>query len=237
MIASQCGPAVLAKSGSKNCTRCSMPGLARCRSSSSLRRSALSGCSLRADVRVSRAQIDTTCRALKPLVGYEAPDFVAQAVFDQEFQTVTLSQFRGQYVILMFYPLDFTFVCPTELVKFSDRASEFRDINCQVMGISVDSQFSHLHGPSKTGARVYGVLTDDGVALRGLFIIDKEGIIQHSTINNLAFGRSVEEAKRTLQAIQYVQENPDEVCPAGWQPGSNTMKPTPKDSKEYFAAL
>ncbi|KAK9841501.1 hypothetical protein WJX74_006789 [Apatococcus lobatus] len=257
MIASQCGPAVLAKSGSKNCTRCSMPGLARCRSSSSLRRSALSGCSLRADVRVSRAQIDTTCRALKPLVGYEAPDFVAQAVFDQEFQTVTLSQFRGQYVILMFYPLDFTFVCPTELVKFSDRASEFRDINCQVMGISVDSQFSHLAWTQQDRREggvgelqyplvsdikreisdKYGVLTDDGVALRGLFIIDKEGIIQHSTINNLAFGRSVEEAKRTLQAIQYVQENPDEVCPAGWQPGSNTMKPTPKDSKEYFAAL
>eukprot|EP00878_Enallax_costatus_P036511 GHUV01041006.1.p1 GENE.GHUV01041006.1~~GHUV01041006.1.p1 ORF type:complete len:166 (-),score=41.88 GHUV01041006.1:366-863(-) len=86
-------------------------------------------------------------------------------------------------------------------------------------------------------SEAYGVLTDEGIALRGLFLIDKEGIVQHATINNLAFGRSVDETMRTLQAIQYVQSNPDEVCPAGWKPGDKTMKPDPKGSKEYFAAV
>eukprot|EP00803_Ostreobium_quekettii_P007376 evm.model.scf_89.13 EVM.evm.TU.scf_89.13 scf_89:58447-59181(+) len=192
-----------------------------------------------------------------PLVGNPAPDFTAQAVFDQEFVEVGLGQYRGRYVVLFFYPLDFTFVCPTEITAFSDRHAEFKDLNCEVLGVSVDSQFSHLawiQTPRNEGglgdleyplvsdlkreiSTAYNVLSEEGVALRGLFIIDKEGVVQHATINNLAFGRNVDETLRTLQAIQYVQENPDEVCPAGWTPGDRTMKPDPTGSKEYFAAI
>lgn len=194
---------------------------------------------------------------MKPLVGNPAPEFSAQAVFDQEFVPLNLSDYKGKYVVLFFYPLDFTFVCPTEITAFSDRYDEFAAINTEVLGVSVDSEFSHLawiqtdrksgglgdlkyplvSDLKKTISADYQVLSDDGVALRGLFIIDKEGVIQHSTINNLAFGRSVDETLRTLQALQYVQENPDEVCPAGWKPGEATMKPDPEGSKEYFAAI
>ncbi|KAK7284802.1 hypothetical protein RJT34_19555 [Clitoria ternatea] len=194
-----------------------------------------------------------------PLVGNTAPDFEAEAVFDQEFIKVKLSEYIGKkYVILFFYPLDFTFVCPTEITAFSDRYPEFEELNTEILGVSVDSVFSHLawvqtdrksgglgdlkypliSDVTKSISKSYGVLIpDQGIALRGLFIIDKEGVIQHSTINNLAIGRSVDETKRTLQALQYVQENPDEVCPAGWKPGEKSMKPDPKLSKEYFAAV
>ncbi|XP_050228917.1 2-Cys peroxiredoxin BAS1, chloroplastic [Mercurialis annua] len=194
-----------------------------------------------------------------PLVGNKAPDFEAEAVFDQEFIKVKLSDYIGKkYVILFFYPLDFTFVCPTEITAFSDRHHEFDKINTEVLGVSVDSVFSHLawvqtdrksgglgdlnypliSDVTKSISKSFGVLIpDQGIALRGLFIIDKEGVIQHSTINNLAIGRSVDETLRTLQALQYVQENPDEVCPAGWKPGEKSMKPDPKGSKEYFSAI
>ncbi|XP_022940528.1 2-Cys peroxiredoxin BAS1, chloroplastic [Cucurbita moschata] len=194
-----------------------------------------------------------------PLVGNVAPDFEAEAVFDQEFIKVKLSEYIGKkYVILFFYPLDFTFVCPTEITAFSDRYEEFKELNTEVLGVSVDSVFSHLawvqtdrksgglgdlqyplvSDVTKSISKSYGVLIpDQGIALRGLFIIDKEGVIQHSTINNLGIGRSVDETKRTLQALQYVQENPDEVCPAGWKPGEKSMKPDPKGSKEYFSAI
>ncbi len=190
-------------------------------------------------------------------VGQAAPDFEAVAVYDQEFKTIKLSDYRGKYVVLFFYPLDFTFVCPTEIVAFSDRYPEFAQLNTEVLGVSVDSQFAHLawtQTDRKSGGvgdlkyplvadlkkeitTAYNVLTEEGVALRGLFIIDKEGIIQHATINNLAFGRSVDETLRTLQAIQYVQSHPDEVCPAGWQPGDKTMNPDPVKSKVYFEAV
>lgn len=190
-------------------------------------------------------------------VGQLAPDFTATAVFDQEFKDVKLSDYRGKYVVLFFYPLDFTFVCPTEIIAFSDRYSEFSSINTEILGVSVDSQFSHLawtQSDRKAGgvgdlkyplvsdlkkeiSTAYNVLTEEGVALRGLFIVDKEGVIQHATINNLAFGRSVDETLRVLQAIQYVQSHPDEVCPAGWQPGEKTMNPDPVKSKVYFEAV
>ena len=191
------------------------------------------------------------------MVGYEAPDFSAEAVFDQEFQDIKLSDYRGKYVVLFFYPLDFTFVCPTEITAFSDRYEEFAKLNTEVLGCSVDSKFSHLAWlqtdrndgglgdlahplvsdlmPDITEA--YDVLYEDGTALRGLYIIDREGVIQHSTVNNAPFGRSVDETLRVLQAIQHVQNNPDEVCPAGWTPGAATMKPDPKGSKEYFKAI
>lgn len=191
-------------------------------------------------------------------VGQVAPDFKATAVVDQEFKDISLSDYRGKYVVLFFYPLDFTFVCPTEITAFSDRAEEFTKLNTQILGVSVDSAFSHLawiQTDRKSGgvcdlnyplvadlkkeiSTAYNVLDPDaGIALRGLFIIDKEGVIQHATINNLAFGRNVDETLRTLQALQYVQAHPDEVCPAGWKPGEKTMIPDPVKSKEFFAAV
>lgn len=191
-------------------------------------------------------------------VGQSAPDFTATVVVDQEFKTIKLSDYRGKYVVLFFYPLDFTFVCPTEITAFSDGYSSFSDIDTEILGVSVDSEFSHLawiQTDRKAGgvgdldyplvsdikkeiSAAYNVLDPEvGVALRGLFIIDKEGIIQHSTINNLSFGRSVEETLRVLQAIQHVQSHPDEVCPAGWQPGDRTMNPDPEKSKEFFATV
>jgi peroxiredoxin 2/4 len=191
-------------------------------------------------------------------VGQPAPDFTATAVYDQEFKTIKLSDLRGKYVVLFFYPLDFTFVCPTEITAFSDRYEDFRATNTEILGVSVDSEFSHLawtQTDRKSGgvgdlsyplvsdikkeiSAAYNVLDPEaGIALRGLFIIDKDGIIQHSTINNLAFGRSVDETLRTLQAIQYVQSHPDEVCPANWKPGEATMTPDPVKSKEFFAAV
>ncbi|KGN59185.1 2-Cys peroxiredoxin BAS1, chloroplastic [Cucumis sativus] len=207
----------------------------------------------------SRPSFSVRASSELPLVGNVAPDFEAEAVFDQEFIKVKLSEYIGKkYVILFFYPLDFTFVCPTEITAFSDRYDEFKQLNTEVLGVSIDSVFSHLawvqtdrksgglgdlqyplvSDVTKSISKSYGVLIpDQGIALRGLFIIDKEGIIQHSTINNLAIGRSVDETKRTLQALQYVQENPDEVCPAGWKPGEKSMKPDPKGSKEYFSAV
>jgi peroxiredoxin (alkyl hydroperoxide reductase subunit C) len=226
---------------------------------SSVRRAPARVAFSRAAVRSAQAsrRSAVAVKAAAPLVGSAAPDFKAQAVFDQEFVELTLSQYKGKYVVLFFYPLDFTFVCPTEITAFSDRHAEFAAINTEVLGVSVDSQFTHLawiQTDRKEGglgdlnyplvadlkkeiSEAFGVLTDEGIALRGLFIIDREGVVQHSTINNLAFGRSVDETLRTLQALQYVQNNPDEVCPAGWKPGEKTMKPDPKGSKEYFAAI
>ena len=191
-------------------------------------------------------------------VGQQAPDFTATAVVDQEFKTIKLSDYQGQYTVLFFYPLDFTFVCPTEIIAFSDRYDEFKALNTEVLGVSVDSEFSHLawiQTDRKEGgigdiayplvsdikkeiSTAYNVLDPEaGVALRGLFIIDKEGVIQHATINNLSFGRSVDETLRTLKALQYVQSHPDEVCPAGWQEGDQTMVPDPVKSKVYFSAV
>lgn len=191
-------------------------------------------------------------------VGQQAPDFTATAVVDQEFKPIKLSNYRGKYVVMFFYPLDFTFVCPTEVTAFSDRYEEFKTLNTEVFGISVDSVFSHLawietdRKSGGVGDLNYPLISDikkeisadynvldisAGVALRGLFIIDKDGILQHSTINNLGFGRSVDETLRTLQAIQYVQSHTDEVCPADWQPGDKTLNPDPVKSKIYFSAL
>lgn len=190
-------------------------------------------------------------------VGQKAPDFKATAVIDQEFVDVSLSQYRGKYIVLFFYPLDFTFVCPTEITAFSDRYSDFSSKNTEILGVSVDSQFSHLawiQTPRKQGgigdidyplvsdlkkeiSTAYNVLEDEaGVALRGLFIIDPDGFILHSTINNLPVGRNVDETLRVLQAFQYVQSNPDKVCPANWTPGEMTMTPDPVGSKEYFSS-
>ena len=191
-------------------------------------------------------------------VGLQAPDFTATAVVDQEFQEISQSKYRGKYVVLFFYPLDFTFVCPTEITAFSDRYEAFKSLNTEVLGVSVDSQFSHLawvQTDRKQGglgdinyplvadlkkeiARAYNVLDEEeGVALRGLFIINPEGVVQHATVNNLPVGRNVEETLRVLQAFQHVESNPDEVCPANWTPGDRTMNPDPVGSKDFFAAV
>nr|YP_009293613.1 thiol-specific antioxidant protein [Rhodymenia pseudopalmata]AOM64295.1 thiol-specific antioxidant protein [Rhodymenia pseudopalmata] len=190
-------------------------------------------------------------------VGQKAPDFSAVAVYDQEFQEVKLSNYLGKYVILLFYPLDFTFVCPTEITAFSDIYTEISQLNTEILGISVDSEYSHLawlqtdresgglgdlkyplvSDLTKQISRSYNVLTDSGTALRGLFIIDKQGFIQHYLVNNLDFGRSVDETMRVLKAIQYVQNHPDEVCPANWQPGNPTIASNPKQSKAYFQSI
>ncbi|MGB3136827.1 MAG: peroxiredoxin [Nodosilinea sp.] len=191
-------------------------------------------------------------------VGQMAPDFSATAVVDQNFEVVKLSDYRGRYVVLFFYPLNFTFVCPTEIAAFSDRYSEFKELNTEILGISVDSEFAHLawiqterkmggvgdlnyplvSDIKKVISADYNVLdTESGVALRGLFIIDDDGVLQHSTINNLAFGRKVDETLRVLQAIQHVKANPDEVCPVDWQPGGKTMTPDPVKAREFFAEV
>lgn len=191
-------------------------------------------------------------------VGQQAPDFTATAVFDQEFQEIKLSQYRGKYVVLFFYPLDFTFVCPTEITAFSDRYEEFSTKDTEVLGVSVDSEYSHLawlqtdreagglgdiaypliSDLNKTIAKDYNVLDEEaGVAVRGLFIIDPDGVIMHATVNNLPVGRNVDETLRVLQAFQYIRSHPDEVCPANWTPGNPTMNPDPVKSKEYFAAV
>ena len=190
-------------------------------------------------------------------VGQQAPDFTATAVVDQEFKEISLSQYRGKYVVLFFYPLDFTFVCPTEITAFSDRYTDFSSKNCEILGVSVDSKFSHLawiQTPRNQGGigdinyplvadlnkeigNAFNILDDEGKALRGLYLIDPDGVIVHATINNLPVGRNVDETLRLLQAFQYVQSNPDEVCPANWTPGEKTMKPDPKGSKEYFSAI
>lgn len=189
-------------------------------------------------------------------VGQVAPDFTATAVVEQDFRTIKLSDYRGQYVVLFFYPLDFTFVCPTEVIAFSDRSAEFTTLNTQILGVSVDSEFSHLawiQTERKLGgvgdlayplisdikkeiSTAYTVLDAEvGIALRGLFIIDTEGTVQHITINNFSFGRNVDETLRLLQAVQHVQSHPNEVCPVGWQPGDETMTPDPKKAKGFFA--
>lgn len=190
-------------------------------------------------------------------VGKEAPKFTATAVYDQEFLSINLRDYLDKYLIILFYPLDFTFVCPTEIIAFSDAYDQFKKMNTEILGISVDSEYSHLawiqtsrengglgdlryplvSDLKKEISAAYNVLTEDTIALRGLFIIDPKGIIQYQVINNLAFGRSVDETIRILEAIQYVQTNPDEVCPANWQPGDKTINTNPQKAKEYFSTI
>lgn len=183
----------------------------------------------------------------------EAPDFTATAVVNEDFKQIKLSDYRGRYVVLFFYPLDFTFVCPTEIVAFSDRIKEFRDRGAEVLGCSIDSQFSHLawiQTPREKGglggltyplladltkkiSADYGVLLEGGIALRGLFILDQKGIVRAITVHDLPLGRSVDEALRVLDALQHFEKH-GEVCPADWKKGGATIKPGVKESKAYF---
>ena len=189
------------------------------------------------------------------LVGKAAPDFSEKAVKGQEvIEGFSLSQFKGKYVVLFFYPLDFTFVCPTELHAFEAKRAEFEAKGVEVVGVSTDSWFSHLawlNTPksqggiegvgypivsdfNKTISADYDVLLGGGMALRGLFLIDKEGIVQHQVVNNLPLGRNVDEALRMVDALQFFEKN-GEVCPANWNEGDKAMKPNDAGLKEYFA--
>ncbi|GAA5923690.1 peroxiredoxin [Sporobolomyces koalae] len=190
-------------------------------------------------------------------VQHPAPAFEATAVVDGFFETVKLEQYKGKWLCLFFYPLDFTFVCPTEILAFNQRLADFEKLNTEVLAVSCDSEFSHLAwantnrnegglGPdlklklvadkSMKMARDYGVLIEDaGVPLRGLFLIDPKGTLRQITINDLPVGRSVDETIRLIQAFQFTDEH-GEVCPANWSPdGENaTIKTDPKSKLEYF---
>lgn len=193
---------------------------------------------------------------MSTLVTKEAPGFTAQAVMaDNSFQEISLSDYRGKHVLLYFYPLDFTFVCPSEIIAFNAKLDEFKSRNCEVLGVSVDSHFTHLawkNTPTEKGgigniqyplvadltkkiASDYGILLEDGgVALRGLFLIDKEGVVQHALVNNLPLGRSVDEAVRVLTALQFTEEH-GEVCPANWREGDKAMTPSAEGVAKYLS--
>lgn len=189
------------------------------------------------------------------LVGRQAPDFKADAVVKGQFETISLSSYKGKkYVVLFFYPLDFTFVCPTELHAFQEKLAEFEKRDAQVIGVSVDSKFSHLawvNTPKKVGgiegvtyplvadikkdiSADYDVLVEGaGIAYRGLFLIDKNGVVQHQVVNALGLGRNVDEALRMLEALQHLEKY-GEVCPANWKEGENGMKPDQGGLKDWF---
>ncbi len=184
----------------------------------------------------------------------KAPLFTAPAVVNRQFKDVSLADFKGKNVVVFFYPLDFTFVCPTEILAFSDRIEEFRKRGTEVIGISTDSVHSHLawintkradgglevlNYPlvadfTKQIARDYGVLLEnEGVAFRGLFLIDKNGVIQHMVVNNMPLGRSVDETLRMIDALTHFEQH-GEVCPIDWKPGKATIIPDTEKSKEFF---
>jgi len=189
------------------------------------------------------------------LVTKEAPDFAAQAVLpDNTFAEIKLSDYRGKYVVLFFYPLDFTFVCPSEILAFNKAVKVFAKKNTQVLGVSVDSHFTHwawrqtpvnkggigeIQFPlvadlNKKISRDYDVLINDSVALRGLFLIDQKGIVRHQLVNDLPLGRNVDETVRILDALQFTETH-GEVCPANWKEGDEAMKPTADGVASYLA--
>jgi len=188
-------------------------------------------------------------------IGRSAPNFVTIGVYKRKLGKIRLSDYRGKkYVILIFYPANFTAVSPTELLAFSDRSQEFQKLSAQILAISVDSPFSHLRSLlltrkngglenlkypllsdlTQTITKEYKLLSDDGIAIPGLFIIDKEGTIQYYTVNNLLCGRSVNEILRILKSVQYVKENPGQACPVDWHDGQETLYSHPLKSKFYF---
>ncbi|XP_029785896.1 peroxiredoxin-4 isoform X4 [Suricata suricatta] len=202
--------------------------------------------------RVSAA--DHSLHLSKAKISKPAPYWEGTAVINGEFQELKLTDYHGKYLVFFFYPLDFTFVCPTEIIAFGDRIEEFRSINTEVVACSVDSQFTHLawiNTPRRQGglgpikipllsdlnhqiSKDYGVyLEDSGHTLRGLFIIDDKGILRQITLNDLPVGRSVDETLRLVQAFQYTDRH-GEVCPAGWKPGSETIIPDPAGKLKYF---
>lgn len=193
---------------------------------------------------------------MSTLVTKQAPDFTATAVMgDNSFkEDFKLSDYQGKYVILFFYPLDFTFVCPSEIIAFDKALAKFQEKNCEVIGVSIDSQFTHWawkNTPVNDGgigniqyplvadldkkiSRQYGVLLEMGVALRGTFLIDKEGVVRHAVINDLPLGRSIDEAMRMVDALEFHESHGD-VCPANWKEGDDAMTPTAEGVADYLA--
>ena len=191
-------------------------------------------------------------------IGKRAPNFVSVGVYKNRLGKIRLSDYYGKkYVILIFYPANFTSVSSTELIQLSDRISEFRKLSTQILGISVDSPFSHLHyllskrnqggvaqlnyplvsDLNQTITKQFKILTDDGFSFPALFIVDKEGIIQYYTVNNLLCGRSINELLRILRSIQYIKENPGHACPVDWKFGNKILYSHPLKSKVYFKKL
>jgi len=191
----------------------------------------------------------------RAMISKPAPHFEATAVVNGTFQEIKLTDYKGKYLVFFFYPLDFTFVCPTEILAFNDRAHEFRALNTEVLAASVDSHFTHLawvNTPRTEGGLGqltipllsdlthkisidYGVYLEDvGHTLRGLFIIDDKQVLRQITMNDLPVGRSVDETLRLVQAFQYTDRH-GEVCPAGWKPGSDTIIPDPNAKLQYFS--
>ena len=189
------------------------------------------------------------------LVGKPAPEFTAQAVMpDNSFQELSLADYKGKYVVLFFYPLDFTFVCPSELIAFDHRLNEFKERGVEVIGVSIDSHFSHLAWKNtevnnggignvqyplvadidKAVTEAFDMRTGPGIALRGSFLIDKEGVVQHQVVNALSLGRNVDEMLRMVDALQFTEEH-GEVCPAGWNKGKPGMKASTEGVAEYLA--
>lgn len=185
----------------------------------------------------------------------KAPEFAGKAVVDGRIKDISLSDYKGKYVVLLFYPADFTFVCPTEIIAFSERAEEFKKEGCEVIAVSTDSEFTHLawtNTPRESGglgkmniplladrtqviSTAYGVLkADEGVAFRGLFIVDGNGVLRQITINDLPVGRDVDETLRLVQAFKFTDEH-GEVCPAGWRKGKRSMKATKEGVSKYLA--
>lgn len=166
-------------------------------------------------------------------VGKEAPKFKLEALVDDKFQHISIEDYKGKWLVLFFYPLDFTFVCPTEILEFSGRVEEFKKLGADVLACSIDSVYSHLAWTKELGklnyplmsditkdvARDYGILIEEqGVALRGLYVIDPEGILKYMVVHDLSVGRSVDETLRVLQALQS-----GELCQAGWKPGAKSL--------------
>lgn len=190
------------------------------------------------------------------IVQQKAPEFEGDAVIGGDFKKIKLADYKGKWVVLFFYPLDFTFVCPTEITAFSDRADDFKKLNAEIIACSVDSKFSHLAWTkqsrkegglgeikypllsdlNKTIAKDYGVLLGGGIALRGLFLINPEGQIAYEVIHDLPVGRNVDETLRVLEALQTVGKT-GEVCPANWTKGGKTMVPDTEKSKKYFGSV
>ena len=189
-------------------------------------------------------------------VGHKAPDFKGKAVLPNlEFKDLSLADYKGKWLVLYSYPLDFTFVCPTEIIQFSEQIEEFKKIKCEVIGLSVDSVFSHLawiNTPRKEGglggikypligdlgaciSKKYGFyMCDAGHTNRGTCIIDPDGVVRHLSYNHPDVGRNIDEIIRLVKGYQFAREH-GEVCPAQWQEGKPTIKPDPKKAKEYFA--
>jgi len=190
---------------------------------------------------------------LDTVVGCPAPEFKLNACVSGEFTEISSASLKGKWTVLLFYPLDFTFVCPTEIIEYDAAADKFAKLNAQVLGVSVDSHFTHrvwLTTPRGEGglegvkmplladiggtlAENLGIKTGAGMSLRGLFLLDDEGVVQHATVNNLGVGRNVEETLRVIEAFQFSKKH-GEVCPANWKPGAKAMKPTDDGLREYF---